>query len=271
MSDFKGLDSASWRTADASADAAARYLEVLTKVLAEQKRQTVDNLHLGPGKSALEIGCGMGRESEAMAAQVGPTGRVVGLDASRELIAQAIARTQSLGLPLVYQVGDAHALDFPDNSFDCARAERVLQHLAEPAKALSELVRVVKPGGRLSVLEPDWESVSVGGVDVEVTRAVVRYKTDVLVTNGTIGRDLRRLLVEAGCVDVSVEMGAVTFGQFPMAANVMSLRQSLDGARDKGWITQAAADAWWAELEEQERGGKFLGYMCGTLAAARVG
>jgi ubiquinone/menaquinone biosynthesis C-methylase UbiE len=76
MSDFKGLDSKGWRAADASADVAARYLEVLTKVLAEQKRQTVDSLDLGPGKSAIEIGCGMGRESEAMAAKVGPAGRV---------------------------------------------------------------------------------------------------------------------------------------------------------------------------------------------------
>ena len=57
-------------------------------MLAEQKRQTMDLLQLEPGMSVIEIGCGLGLDAEALAARVGPTGRVVGIDASQGGTAQ---------------------------------------------------------------------------------------------------------------------------------------------------------------------------------------
>lgn len=262
--------SAGWRAVDSNADTAARYLETLTRLLDAQKRQSFDLLQLAPGMSVLEIGCGLGRDVEAIATRVGPTGRVVGIDASHELIAKAIERTAAASLPVRYEVGDAHALSFATDSFDAARVDRVLEHLADPAQAVRELARVVRPGGRLSAIEPDWETMSVAGVDLDVTRAVVRHKTDVSIAHGTMGRELRRLLVEAGCRDVTFEQGAITFGQLALADMVMSLRKNLDGAREKGWITAAQADAWWAGLQAQDQAGMFYGAMCGVIAAGTV-
>lgn len=262
--------SSSWRDADSHAEAAARYLEMMTKVLEAMKRQTIDSLRLASGSSVVEIGCGIGRDAEAMAALVGRDGRVVGLDASQALIDQARERTRPLGLPLEFQVGDAHALAFPDNSFDAARVDRVLQHLAEPMQAVREMVRVVRPGGKIAVLEPDWETVSVAGGDIAVTRAVVRYKSDLTIAHGRIGRDVRRLLIEAGCRDVMVEMGTLTFGTLPLAEQVMSLRASLDGAREANWLTPRAAEEWWRTLEASDRAGSFFAAMSGVIAGATV-
>jgi ubiquinone/menaquinone biosynthesis C-methylase UbiE len=139
-----------WRRIDGQSDAAARYLEMMNRMLAEQKRQSMDFLELEPGMSAIEIGCGLGLDAEALAARVGPTGRVVGIDASQDLIGEATRRAASLGLPLSFQVDDAQALAFPANSFDAARVDRVLQHLSDPAQAVREMARVVRPGGRLA-------------------------------------------------------------------------------------------------------------------------
>lgn len=263
-------NSAGWRDVDANAAARAHYLETLTSLLDARKRQSLDLLRLQPGMSVLEIGCGLGRDSEAMAERVGSAGRVVGIDASRELIATARARTAAGGLPVQFEVGDAQALTFAPDTFDAARVERVLEHLADPQRAVREMVRVVRPGGRLSAIEPDWETVSVSGVDLGVTRAVVRHKVDVSLANGTIGRELRRLLVEAGCRDVSVEHGSLTFDKLAVADMVMSLRKNLDGAREKGWVTPDQADSWWTGLEAQDRAGTFFGAMCGVLAAGTV-
>jgi len=259
-----------WRHADAHAEGASRYLELLTQVLQTQKTRSIELLHLASGKSAIEIGCGLGRECEAMARIVGPAGRVVGIDASQALLDQAIARAAPLGLPLEFRQGDAHALPFPDNTFDAARGERVFEHLADPAQAVRELARVVRPGGRIAGIEPDWETIVVGGVKLAVTRAVVRHKVDVAIAHGTIARDMARLLFEAGCDDVMCEMGAVTFGTLALADGVLSLRTNLDGARERGWIDAADAAAWWTELERLDRAGVFFASLCGAYFAATV-
>ena len=184
--------------------------------------------------------------------------------------AAARQRGAALGLPLEFAVGDAHALDFPDDSFDAARTDRVLQHLDDPAKAVCEMARVVRPGGRLAVLEPDWESIALGGVDRAVARAVVRYKADVAIAHGTVGRDVRRLLVEAGCVDVMAQQGSITFGSLDFAERVMSLRPSLDGAVRQGWVDVAQAETWWSALNELDQAGKFFAAMSGIIASATV-
>jgi SAM-dependent methyltransferase len=195
---------------------------------------------------------------------------VIGIDASQDLVAEATRRTAALGPSLRFQVDDAHALTFPDNSFDAARVDRVLQHLSDPALAVREMARVVRPGGRLAALEPDWTSIAVGGADLEVSRAVARHKSDIAIAHGSIGREIRRLMVEAGCSDVFVEQGSVTFVSFALADRVMSLRRSLDGARDQGWITVAQADAWWQRLETLDSEGKFFAGLNGVLAAGTV-
>jgi SAM-dependent methyltransferase len=271
MTDIRGPEtSARWRDADSHAEAAARYLTLLTDMLAEHKRNANELLRLEPGGSAIEIGCGLGHDSEALARHVGPTGRIVGIDASQALIARAIERTASLGLPLRFQVDDAQALSFPANSFDGARAERVLQHLEDPAQAVRELVRVVRPGGRIAIIEPDGDTISVGGVEIDVTRALTRHKVDVVIAHGAIGRDLRRLLVEAGCTAVMTETRAITFGDLKTADNVLTLKPNLDGACRRGWISEAQRDKWWAHAEALDRAGAFHASMCGVIADATV-
>ena len=99
---------------------------------------------------------------------------------------------------------------------------------------------------------------------------MVRHKVDVAIAHGTMGRELRRLLVEAGCREVSAEQGAVTFDHLAPADMVMSLRKNLDRARQKGWITPEQAEAWWTGLEAQDRAGTFFGAMSGVTAAGTV-
>ena len=78
---------------------------------------------LRPGQKIVDLGAAPGGWSQVAARVVGPTGRVVGIDASHDLIAKAKQRVAALGLPLEFAVGDAHALDFPDRSFDAARVD----------------------------------------------------------------------------------------------------------------------------------------------------
>src|SRR5258708_30428139 len=91
--------STGWSRLDGQSQAAARYLELINQVLREQKQQSMDALGLAPAMSALEVGCGVGLDAEALAVRAGPKGRVVGIDASHDLLAAPRPRTAALGLP----------------------------------------------------------------------------------------------------------------------------------------------------------------------------
>jgi SAM-dependent methyltransferase len=60
-----------------------------------------------------------------------------------------------------FSVGDACSLDEPDDSFDAARSERTLQWLVDPAAAVAEMVRVLRPGGRVSLIDTDWSTFTI--------------------------------------------------------------------------------------------------------------
>jgi ubiquinone/menaquinone biosynthesis C-methylase UbiE len=107
-----------------------------------------------PGQRVLEVGIGSGDFARRLVAAVGPTGSVTGIDLSAAMVATAIERIVGAGLPLTFQVGDAHHLDFPDQSFERACAARVFRHMDDPVRVLQEMVGVTRPGGRIVVVEP---------------------------------------------------------------------------------------------------------------------
>ncbi len=116
--------------------------------------------HLRPGLEVLDVGSGPGTISIDLARRVAPGGRVVGIDASSDIVAQATGLAESDGVDNVaFRVGDAYALDFADESFDVVHAHQVLQHLARPVDALREFRRVLRPGGVVAVREVDYGGV----------------------------------------------------------------------------------------------------------------
>jgi ubiquinone/menaquinone biosynthesis C-methylase UbiE len=175
MSDIVA-NSTGWRVVDRHAEAAERYLDTATRLLDVLKHKSIDMLRLRHGASVLDVGCGLGRDAEAILEKVGAAGLVVGIDASHELIAKAIERTQARSPRPEFRVGDAMALEFADDTFDACRVDRVLQHLHDPARAVAEMARVTKPGGRLCAHEPDWHTMTVAGGDITVAQAVARQQ-----------------------------------------------------------------------------------------------
>lgn len=111
-----------------------------------------------PGQRLLDAGCGLGHAAREMAAYVVPDGEVVALDVSAPLVELAARREN--GVPVSYRVGNVSALDYPDESFDAVRCERVLQHVADPDGAIAELIRVTRRAGTVCLIDTDWESLA---------------------------------------------------------------------------------------------------------------
>ena len=129
-------------------------------------------LALAPGERLLDVGCGLGEAALALAQDLGDGGEVVGIDVSEQMLRVARANASAARCHVRFTVGDACSLDEPDASFDAARSERTLQWLADPAAAVAEMVRVVRPGGRVSLIDTDWSTFTIHAGDDALTALV---------------------------------------------------------------------------------------------------
>ncbi len=114
--------------------------------------QFLDWLDAPANLNWIDVGCGNGAFTEALIARAAPLA-VTGIDPSDGQI--AFARTRPGAKMAEFRVGDAQALPFPDNSFDAASMALVIVFVADPAKAVAEMARVVRPGGLVATYM--WE------------------------------------------------------------------------------------------------------------------
>lgn len=124
------------------------------------RRAAVAATGIGPDASVLDVACGTGKLSAALAQQVGPFGRVVGIDLAPVMIDIARGAYRDL-VQLEFQVGNALALPFADGEFDAATIAFGLRNLSDFEAGFREMARVVRPGGwvvclELSMPRPRW-------------------------------------------------------------------------------------------------------------------
>ncbi len=120
-------------------------------------RRLVELAGLKSGEKVLDVATGRGAVLIPAAQQVGPNGRVSGIDLSAEMVREAMADLQSTGLANIdIRQMDAEALDFPDESFDWVLSGFSLWFFPQPGNALAEFLRVLRPRGRLGITT--WDS-----------------------------------------------------------------------------------------------------------------
>jgi demethylmenaquinone methyltransferase / 2-methoxy-6-polyprenyl-1,4-benzoquinol methylase len=123
------------------------------------RERAVDRAEVGPGDSALDVCCGTGELAFELARRIGPMGRVVGSDFSERMLEQA--REKELDLrreapptaPVEFEWGDALELPYTTASFDAVTVGFGVRNLADIPAGVGELGRVLRPGGRLVILE----------------------------------------------------------------------------------------------------------------------
>ena len=169
-----------------------------TPDVVEQRRVVREMLELRAGERVLDVGVGPGFLSAEMAAEVGPDGKVCGVDPSDSML--AIARTRAArpgSAPVELKPGDANHLPYPDATFDVATSTQVLEYVEDVPGALAELRRVLRPGGRVLLLDTDWDSVVWHSGDRERMRRILTAWEPHLV-DPHLPRTLRRSLRRAG-------------------------------------------------------------------------
>ncbi|MEJ3744435.1 methyltransferase domain-containing protein [Actinomycetes bacterium KLBMP 9797] len=218
----------------AASDAGRRY-----------KNDLLAALDVRSGDVVLDVGCGPGTDLGALADAVGTDGTdgtVIGVDIDPAMLDRARRRTADRSTVEI-RAGDAHALPLPDASVDRARVDRVLMHLADPPRVLAELRRVVRPGGRVALAEPDWHTLVIDDVDTATSTAYTDYVTTAVVRNAAIGRRLGRLLADAGFAP-SVRATAVGYDDYVTAEAVLRMPAVAERGWRSGALDEHATRAW---------------------------
>ncbi|MFD1145749.1 methyltransferase domain-containing protein [Saccharothrix hoggarensis] len=219
------------------------YLDHAAEAGRGYKRRLLDALDLRPDHTALDVGCGPGTDLPAMAERAGA---VIGVDLDPAMVGEAERRTA--GLPVEVRQGDAHALPVDDRSVDRVRVDRVLHLVADPSAVLAEVRRVLRPGGRAVLAQPDWETLAVDPGAVATNLAFTRFVCDRIVPNPVVGRQLARLAGAAGLTVVEVDGEVLLLRDFTTADEIFGLTRNAHRAVRAGRLTRPAADAWLADL-----------------------
>ena len=134
----------------------ARYWEkhrdVLRQMFAPVTQALMEDAEIGVGEAVLDLATGPGEPALSIAERVGPEGGVVGTDAVPQMIEAARRETARRGLDNAsFEVGVAESLPFAGNSFDAVVSRFGIMFFPSPANAVSEALRVLKPGGRIAM------------------------------------------------------------------------------------------------------------------------
>ena len=251
---------------------AAEWLEAqsMHPFLREVAARSLVRLALQSGESVLDVGCGTGVFLPGLAAIVGPEGRVVGLDHSAAFLEDARKRLANASLSDRVELveGDAHDLPFADATFDAAHCERVLMHLTDPARAIAEIQRVVRPGGRVVMAEVYPAGARMAHPDPEAEQLISAQLVSGM-RNTSMGIALRGLVVEAGFTDV----GGEVVGYFEEELDQDEAEEWAVGARGlaaRGVLDPARAEAAIVAMEDRRSRGTHCGLATIFVVSGRV-
>lgn len=216
-------------------------------------------LGVAPGERALDVGCGSGAVLRELARRVSPDGHAVGLDPSPALLAVAreLAEQEGLAKLVDFREGDARSLPFSDAEFDVVLAVTTLSHVPDGERAIPELARVVRPGGRVGVFDLDGDSLMIAHPDRALTRRIVGAWSDHSLVDGWLGRRLAGLLAEAGLDGVRVR-AFTAIERDPSGFYATLAEQAAEVAVQTDAITAEEHRRWLEALHAEQAAGRFI-------------
>lgn len=212
-------------------------------------------MDVSTGDRILDAGCGQGVDLRLLASRVGSEAELIGVDISETVVEAARERTESTP-NIRFETDDVMDLKFSDDSFDAAQAERTLCHADDPKQALSEMVRVTRPGGRVGITEVDLGShIMDTPTGHSVEDLIPHYAIH---KNPLIGRRMYRLMAETGLVDVDASLGAVHDLEFDFLNRAIRFDEWIDAMVEADEIARSAADEWLNGAQTASEDGQFF-------------
>jgi ubiquinone/menaquinone biosynthesis C-methylase UbiE len=226
-------------------------------VMRINKQRTLELVDLQEGQTVLDAACGIGLDVIQMAVRVGQTGHVFGVDISQEMIAKAKSNATHLALPLTFLTGNMYQLEFQEHFFDRCRVDKTFQHLSDPKAALSELIRVTKPGGKIIIADPDHDSLMIDTPFSDVNHRFIRFRSDHM-PQGGIAHQLYGYCKELGLIDVYAEPLTYVYTDYEEKKITSPYLDEIWVAQEHGAVTRGEAEQWAAYLQNAIENDRFM-------------
>ncbi len=231
-------------------------LDTLPSGFREARRTMLRQLQLRSTSHVLEAGCGPGTALPDLLELVGPTGRIVGVDPTTGLVDEARQRARAAAIPNVtYDVGDVRDISYPDETFDAVFCDKILTHVSPVERAIGELARITRRGGRVGAVEWFAQGMVIAA-EYTVTRQVLDGSAPQAALNPMVPLELEQLFETSGLRDVTGGTIVAEAREYAPSLQTM-LKRRVQQAIDRGAATADAGTAWLAELEARDARGKF--------------
>ena len=252
---------------------AARGIEKIygTPDVVAQRARFVQLLAPKPGERILDVGMGPGFFTYDLLPIVGERGLVAGVDSSEVMVELAKGRCAGRG-PSDFRLAGATQLPFPDASFDAVTAAQVYEYVPDMEKALAEVRRVLRPGGRVFILDTDWDSVVWNTAEPARMRRVLDAWDDHL-HDPHLPAKLGALLGDAGFAVTHVEViPIVNTALHPHCYSHGILAMIAGYAPGHRGVAKEEAEAWALELRQlAARGAYFFSVNRYAFGAVKTG
>jgi SAM-dependent methyltransferase len=177
-------------------------LDVIHAVYGALSEKGLEQASIGSAMRAADIGCGTGTVSRWMAARMAPAGRIDAIDIAPDQIEVASSITPRAGSAAIhYQLGSAYQPGLPESAYDVVFCRLVLCHLKQPQEAVAQMARLLRPGGRLVLVDMDLRDIFTmphcEHYPAYVRECVIPYQTRIGV-DYSVGLKLPQLIIGAG-------------------------------------------------------------------------
>lgn len=211
------------------------------------------------GEKLLEVGSGSGTLCRMMCHAIGGDGIVTGVDIAPAMcaIAKRIAAQEDGSWRIPFSAGQAEMLPLAANSFDGSFAARLLLHAPDPVAVIREMLRVTRQGGRIVLMDWDFETTAIAHPNRTLTRRIIQWRTTHYGGDNWSGRQLLGYAVQAGVANLSV-IPVATIARDEDAAFTQTLLRAASRAGEAGVITSSEAATWSATLNQLIADGRFM-------------
>ena len=225
--------------------------------IVRQRQHTLNKLSVKRGEKILDVGCGVGFLSYEIALQTGDSGRVSGIDQNSEMIRHANKRCENLR-NTEFSEANANDLPFLEESFDAACCTQVLLYVNDVAQVISEIKRVLKPAGRIIIVETDWRGVVLNSDYDSITRKIFSA-WDAAVSSPNLPVRLGPLLLNNGFCNIDVEPIPILNTEYNPSQYSHGLVNWINKKAVKsGVITKEQSQKWLDDLDVKGESGNYF-------------